>query len=104
MASIWMQRPGKSPPRKLHGHLKPSFVTGFFKLEVKRLARLNGAKAEVLGEMEATLRWPNGYRVLLYIEPYSPPSAPEPGQPKIHNGRGIVFDKAGKPHSLKVPS
>jgi hypothetical protein len=112
MASIWMQAPGKQP-EKLKGHLGPEAVIGLFKIRVAKLAKANSAEVVYQDEMNAVLRLPplNNPKAsdlalavavpeslfVMWVEPNSPPSAPEPGQPKVlpGQGKGILITKTG---------
>lgn len=108
MASIWIAEPGHAP-RKLEGNLPLHAVTALFKIKVAKVARENKAEITYQDDMTATLRFPpatdgklsdvlvEGPRFAMFVEPCSPPSAPEPGQPKLlaGQGKGIVVTAKG---------
>jgi hypothetical protein len=108
MASIWIAEPGKAP-RKLEGNLPLHAVTALFKNKVAKVARANNAEVTYQDDMTAMLRFPpvtdgklsdvlvEGPRFTMFVEPCSPPSAPEPGQPKVlaGQGKGILVTTKG---------
>lgn len=81
MASVWVH--GTTvPPKKVAGHLP-------LKVAITRFERMladwkaQGGSAKRIDAMEAVLFDANGkLSIGLYVEPMSPPSAPEPGQPR----------------------
>lgn len=80
MASVWVH--DKKRARKLKGHLSDYDAMRHFKAMVREW-RERGGTATLITGMEAAMYDPAGNLVCgLYVEPYSPPSAPEPGQPK----------------------
>jgi hypothetical protein len=104
MASIWLQV-GSKAPEKIAGNMPHEVALSRFKTQVEKTKRANAdAKLSYSDEMVALFQWPNGSRFQLYVEPYSPPSAPEKGQPKIRHGKGLLVDGAGDIHDLPVPS
>lgn len=83
MASIWTQGPGTAPV-KLEGNLTahPDIVRSKLLTWAERLAQRNHAKRSLDEGFDIELTWPDGARFRVFAEFMSPPSAPEPGQPK----------------------
>ncbi len=102
MASIWVAE-AKSEPRKLKGHIPADAVIAAFTEMVGKVAKRYGLQIELKTEMDATLRGSNGKRCIMFIEPCSPPSAPEVGQPKVTGKKGVVVTKDGTVHDLVLP-
>lgn len=103
MASIWLHEPGAKAPRKLKGHLDHAQAIARLMSTVGKLASANKAKVTKRSTVECLLQFPEGHRFSVYVEPLSPPSAPEVGQPKIHKGRGVLMTGKGLVE-LGVPS
>lgn len=103
MASIWTQGPG-CPPEKLQGHLPP-MPEQMHLLLLKwagKLAKANNAKVVSTQNFEVHLQWPDGARFTVFAEFYSPPSAPEEGQPKLFGDGGVLLC-GGKAYALEKP-
>lgn len=80
MASVWVH--DKQRTRKLKGHMKEAAARAFFDLLVRDW-RSKGGTVKFVDKMEAVMFDPKGRLICgLYVELYSPPSAPEVGQPK----------------------
>lgn len=104
MASIWLHEAGAKEPRKVQGHLDPASVIALFKQRVAKVARKNpDAKLVAQSDMEALFQFDTGQWFSLFVEPASPPTAPEKGQPKIRSGRGILVTDGGVIVELAVP-
>jgi hypothetical protein len=106
MASIWLSEPFVLAARKLKGHLDLHAAEALLQVIGSRLARKNNAEVTANDKWEMQLRYRDGkrQRFSLWVEPGSPPSAPEPCQPKVTaNGQGVLVDKAGNVHNLGLP-
>lgn len=80
MASVWVH--DRKRARKLKGRMSQYDAERHFKAMVREWCE-RGGRATVLSGMEALMYDPAGSLICgLYVEPYSPPSAAEPGQPK----------------------
>lgn len=80
MASVWVHDRERS--RKLKGHMNEKLAMQFFDLMVKDWES-KGGTVKLVDKMEAVMFDPKGKLICgLYVELYSPPTAPEPGQPK----------------------
>ena len=115
MASIWIEAK-KGQPEKIIGHLPTNrTTTARFKIEVAKAAHRYNADVTYADDMNALLQprpAPDGDTVVTYhpiamwVESLSPPSAPEPNQPKIMAGKGVLVTAAKLPtniHQLGVP-
>lgn len=99
MASIWIHQPGARQPKKLQGHIPAAEAVARFRTRVAKIAKANpDAVLSTLHDMEAIFTFPDGQRFCLFLEPASPPSAPETGQP--HRGKRLVVDGHGTAHKL----
>lgn len=100
MASIWSIS-GKGPATKVYGLMHPAEVVGHFNRLVDDCIKRGNMTTVSRHDMEAILKRPDGAVVAFYIEPLSPPSAPEKGQPKrLPTGRGVLVDSSGETHIL----
>lgn len=91
MASVWtLKRDGKGRvvDHKLRGHMAAEDALRYFRRLVKGMAD-TGAKVTVDG-LHATAITKSGKRSIVWVEPLSPPSAPEPGQPLRRNGKMVL--------------
>lgn len=80
MASVWVH--DKERARKLKGHMSEKHAHQFFDILVRDW-RIKGGRVKFVDKMEAVMFDPKGRLICgIYIELYSPPTAPEPGQPK----------------------
>lgn len=80
MASVWVH--DRRRARKLKGQLSPRQAMTRFQAMVREW-RERGGSVSLLDGMEALMFAPDGKLVCgLYVELLSPPTAPEPGQPK----------------------
>lgn len=84
MASVWFETKNGGKPVKLAGNLSPKAAAAGFDDFVKRyLAEKPTRKAVPYHRLEALLFDSKGDLFgLVWVELMSPPSAPEPGQPK----------------------
>lgn len=100
MASIWLIT---DRAKKLEGRLAPAKVIGRFNKRIAAMSAANPtAKVTHQDEMLVLFQFPDGTRFALQVEPCSPPSAPEPGQPKRQGNGGVVIDSSGTVHHLGV--
>jgi hypothetical protein len=92
MASIWLQKPGAKQPVKLKGHMDPIAARLRLVPMAEKVAKANKAVILSATADEVVLRFTDGgqQHFTMFVEHLSPPSAPEPFQPKILKGRGVL--------------
>ncbi len=82
MASVWMHKKGVLQPEKVRGHMGLVEAKSRFESLIAAWKQSGGKVKRVCG-MEVLFYTPEGALAGgVYIEPYSPPSAPERGQPR----------------------
>jgi len=88
MASVWLEA-SKGKPRKLRGHLSSNEACAFA-TEVSHKWAQEKPKRHILEVYGLTIGLFDNSRMvgIVFVEPMSPPSSPEPGQP--HRSKGTA--------------
>lgn len=106
MASIWIEA-AKGKPEKLVGRMPVNTsLVARFKVEVSKAAKRFAADVVYQDDMNALLQprpksigdvLTKFHPIAMWVEPMSPPSAPETNQPKLmENGtKGLLVTKRG---------
>jgi hypothetical protein len=80
MASVWIH--DKDRLQKLKGHMPVEKAKAHLDALLMDWRKRGGTVVRI-DALEAVVKGPDGNTIAgLYVEAYSPPSAPEPGQPK----------------------
>jgi len=101
MASIWFETKGVGA-RKVVGNLTPRRAIDNFRKVVEDAALKLGAHVEYRGRIDAILKKEGMADQLCYVELNSPPSAPEPNQPKRLDDGAILPKGSPLPRGVLV--